>query len=250
VTGAGRSGADLPVVLVHGLRTSRTMWRAQVAALRGVGARALAIDLPGHGRRLGEAFTLDGAVTAVADGIEAVGGRALVVGLSLGGYVGITHAARHPEQVAGLVAAACSTTPVPLLVGGWRAAAAAIDRLPDAGAALNQQLVDRMLPPDGARDVGAGGFALSVVGPALRGVAAARPIADLARIGAPVWIVNGQFDHFRSQERQYLAACRDGRLVVVPRATHLVSLVAPVRFSRIVLEAWDELRADGRPGSH
>ena len=33
-------------------------------------------------------------------------------------------------------------------------------------------------------------------------------------------------------------SARDGRLVVVPRATHLVSLVAPERFTRAVLEAY------------
>jgi len=43
----------------------------------------------------------------------------------------------------------------------------------------------------------------------------------------------------------FLAACRDGRLVVVPRATHLVSLVQPARFTRVLLEALDEV--DARP---
>jgi pimeloyl-ACP methyl ester carboxylesterase len=71
----------------------------------------------------------------------------------------------------------------------------------------------------------------------------ATPVADLARIQAPVWLVNGAFDHFRGEERRFLAACRDGRLVVVPRATHLVSLVQPARFTRVLLEAVDEVDA-------
>ena len=54
------------------------MWRDQLAALRRAGVDALAVDLPGHGARRGEAFTLDGAVEAVAAGIDDVGGRALV----------------------------------------------------------------------------------------------------------------------------------------------------------------------------
>ena len=83
---------SLPVVLVHGLRTSRTMWRAQVEALQRVGHRAVAVDLPGHGTRIGEPFTLDAAVDTVADAIDEVGGPAVVVGLSLGGYVAIRHA--------------------------------------------------------------------------------------------------------------------------------------------------------------
>jgi pimeloyl-ACP methyl ester carboxylesterase len=235
----------VPVVLVHGLRTSRTMWRAQVEALRAYGVRALAVDLPGHGARRGERFTLDGAVDAVADGVDAVGGRALVVGLSLGGYVGIAHAARRPEQVAGLVAAACSTRPLVALVDGWALLARGIARLPDAGAGLNQGMVDRVLPPSAAADVAAGGFALDVMDDVLRAMRAATPVEDLARVEAPVWLVNGRYDHFRGEERRFLRACRDGRLVVVPGATHLVSLTAPVGFTRAVLGAVDAVSGVG-----
>lgn len=232
-----------PVVLVHGLRASRTMWRAQVAALEAAGRTVRAPDLPGHGTRLGERYTHAAAVEAVARAVDEVGGRAVVVGLSLGGYVAIAHAAEHPDHVAGLVAASCSTRPHRAVLRAWGAAAWGFAHLPDRGAAVNQWLVDRTLPAEGAADVGAGGFALDVVEDALREMAAARPLEDLRRVRAPVWIVNGRWDHFRGEERRFLAACHDGRLVLVPRATHLVSLVQPVRFTRVLLEALTEVDA-------
>ena len=234
---------SLPVVLVHGLRTSRTMWRAQLEALERVGRRAVAVDLPGHGTRLGEPFTLDAAVDTVSEAIEGMGGEAFVVGLSLGGYVAIRHAARATGQVAGVLAASCSTQPHRVLLTGWSVGAHGIARLPDRGARLNQFFVDLALPPQGALDVGAGGFALDATNEVLREMTVATPLADLARIEVPVWLVNGAFDHFRGEERRFLAACRDGRLVVVPRATHLVSLVQPARFTRVLLEAVDEVDA-------
>ncbi|MGN8246958.1 alpha/beta fold hydrolase [Cellulomonas soli] len=236
----------IPVVLVHGLRSSRTMWRSQVEALDRAGRTALAIDLPGHGARRGELFTQEAAVDAVRRGIDEVGGRALVVGLSLGGYTGIAHAARHPAQVAGLVAAACSTVPWTPVLQGWSVAAKGICRLPDSGAALNERLAHRMLPPAGAVDVAAGGYALDVVVDVLREARGADPLGDLARVQVPVWLVNGRYDHFRTHERRFLRACQDGRLVVVPGATHLVSLVAPERFTRVVLEAADLVDAGAR----
>lgn len=234
------------MVLVHGLRSSRTMWRAQVEALERAGRTALAIDLPGHGLRRGEAFTQEDAIDAVRQGVDELGGRALVVGLSLGGYTGIAHAARHPEQVSGLVAAACSTVPWGPVLQGWSVAARGIGRLPDAGAALNERLAHRMLPPAGAADVAAGGYALDVVPGVLKEARGVDPLGDLARVQVPVWLVNGRYDHFRTQERRFLRACQDGRLVVVPGATHLVSLVAPERFTRVVLEAADVVDAAER----
>ena len=70
-----------------------------------------------------------------------------------------------------------------------------------------------------------------------------RPLDDLRRVRCPVWLVNGQWDHFRGQERAYLRACPSARLVVVRGATHLVNLVRPVAFTRVLLEALDEVGA-------
>ncbi|NLE72861.1 MAG: alpha/beta hydrolase [Actinomycetales bacterium] len=239
--------AGLPVVLLHGARVSRTMWRPQLEALARAGRTALAIDLPGHGERLDERFTVDGAVAAVAEGVDRVGGRAVVVGMSLGGYTGIAHAARHPEQVAGLVAAGCSSVPRQAASAAWLLAVRHVFmRLPDKGAWLNQRLVDAALPPDGARAAAEGGFALEVMDDLLVAMRGTDPLADLARVACPVWIVNGQWDHFRLQERRFVAAARDGRLVVVPRATHLASLVRPVAFTRVLLEVLEEV--DAREG--
>lgn len=231
----------VPVLLVHGLRTSRTMWRPQLEALDRAGIEATAVDLPGHGTRQGEPFTFDGAVETLR---SAISRPTLVVGLSLGGFVAIAHAARHPDQVAGLVAAGCSTRPHAVLVAPWAAAAHLIQRLPDEGAALNAFAVRHTVPASGAQDLGEGGFALQATTAVLAQVrASATPLADLARVQSPVWLVNGRYDHFRGEERRYLAACRDGRLVVVPGATHLVSVVRPERFTRVLLEAHREVES-------
>lgn len=241
----------LPVVLLHGARTSATMWRAQQASLARTGRVVVAPDLPGHGTRTGERFTLDAARSVIGDAISGVGGRAVVVGLSLGGYLALDQAARHPERVLGVVAAGCSTSPGGPLTWGWRQAVRLIERLPDRGARLNRTLVRLALPAQGAADAAAGGFALDVMGDLLDEVGTLRPLGDLPAITCPLWLVNGRWDHFRRQERAYLLAASNSasaRLVVVPGASHLVSLVRPAAFTRVLLGALKECDgAAGRP---
>lgn len=238
-----RPPGSLPVVLVHGIRTSSTMWRAQVEALAAAGRTVRAVDLPGHGSRLGTPFTLDACDEVIADAVEELGGEVLLVGLSLGGYLSAAFAARHPEAVRGLVAAACCTDPRLPVRAAWSRIARWIEESPDSGERLNALAVRAALSPQGQEDIGAGGFALRVMSEALDAVGGLDPLADLETARCPVWIVNGALDHFRTQQAAFRsAALRSGqpvRTVVVPRARHLVSLDAPVAFSRVVLEALD-----------
>src|SRR5690606_28440362 len=80
-----------------------------------------------------------------------------------------------------------------------------------------------------------------VMDPVLREAPRIDPLSALRTLTCPVWIVNGRLDHFRVDERRYLRACRDGRLVVLPHAKHLANLDAPVAFTRVLLAAVDEL---------
>ena len=101
----GAAGPRIPVLLVHGIRTSASMWRHQREWLAAAGHPVLAVDLPGHGSRLHEPFTLEGALAAIDAGVDRLGAPVLLVGLSLGGYYAIAYAARNPGKVLGLVAA-------------------------------------------------------------------------------------------------------------------------------------------------
>ena len=235
--------ARVPVLLVHGIRASATMWRHQEQTLRAAGYPVLAIDLPGHGKRMGESFTVPAALAAIDDGVAHLGGRVLLVGLSLGGYYAMAYAAQHPDRVAGLVAAGCSAIPKGVLLEGYRVLARMIHRLPDRGLWLHETMARRLLPPVGARDVLAGGAALDVMDAGLRATSTLTPLASLAAYPGPIWLVNGALDHFRLNEKRFLAACRNGEVVVVPGGTHLSSLAQPERFTTILLRVAGQVSA-------
>ncbi|MDO3705064.1 alpha/beta hydrolase [Micromonospora sp. C28SCA-DRY-2] len=223
----------LPVVLVHGIRVSRTMWEPVVGELD---RPALALDLPGHGARRGETFTMAAATGAVADAVDRLGGRALLAGLSLGGFVGIAAAGRFPERVAGLVAIGCTARPA-RLVGLYRGAAALAARFPEQANRFSAYAFRRALPRPAADAVVAGGLSSEVMPAVVAAVAGHDQLAALAGYPGPVWLVNGDRDPFRADERAYLAACRDGRLIRLPRAGHVTTLADPVRLARLIEDA-------------
>jgi pimeloyl-ACP methyl ester carboxylesterase len=239
---------DTPtVLLVHGVRTSATMWRRQVEALAAVGVPALTPDMPGHGTRTQTPFTVPGALAALDEAAADVHGPLVVAGMSMGGYLAVHWAARAAHRPDAVLAASCSTQPRGPGLWAYRRAARAVARMPDGGARLNDALVQRFLPVAAQDDVAGGGMSLGVMDAVLAGVEGIDMLAGLEALGrTPVWLVNGRWDHFRIQERRFVRRCANGRLVIIPRATHLVSLVQPVAFNRVLLELVEEVRETAR----
>ena len=87
---------------MHGSRLSSAQWSPQLPLLRPEVAVSL-VDLPGHGTRVDEVFTLDRCVEVVDEAVRAAptGDRVILVGHSLGGYAAMTYAAaqrpRRPQ---------------------------------------------------------------------------------------------------------------------------------------------------------
>ena len=225
------------VVLVHGIRTSATMWRAQLEYLARRGATAVAIDLPGHGTRMAKQFTLDGAFATIDEAVQdaASRGPVLLVGHSMGGLLCIEYAGRqNPPPVAGFVAASCTSVPRGLGLQAYRVLTRGFDSLPDRGMWLTNRMLDRILPDETRADFGAGGYALDAQDIALRSLSVLDLLAALHRIRVPLWFVNGQFDQLRVNERLFLRVARHAELIVVPRTTHHVTVMRPAVFNALL----------------
>src|SRR5262245_28830559 len=94
-----------PLVFIHGFPFNHTTWNPQWEALPS-SRRAVRYDLRGHG----QSETGDGQYTlelfvddlmGLLDFLEI--SRAVLCGLSMGGYTALRAAERHPERIRGLV---------------------------------------------------------------------------------------------------------------------------------------------------
>ncbi len=111
-------GNGPPIVFVHGMIMSATMWEPQTAALSDT-YTTIAYDVRGHGHTGGsdrKPYSIDLFAADLDALLEALDiDRAVICGLSMGGAVAQAFAAAHPEKVAGLVLAdTFPTGPMPL----------------------------------------------------------------------------------------------------------------------------------------
>ncbi len=99
-------GLGLPVVLVHGFPLNRRMWQPQIGVLASSGCRVICPDLEGFGESplSGQPVTM----SLYADGLIRLFDRldidkAVVGGMSMGGYVLLNLVERFPERLLGAI---------------------------------------------------------------------------------------------------------------------------------------------------
>jgi pimeloyl-ACP methyl ester carboxylesterase len=244
LTAAGSFDAAGPtdrpaIVLVHGSVVTRKMWLPQLRGLSDA-YRMIAPDLPGHGERAHERFTFaaaSGALTELIDG--AVGGRALVVGSSLGGYVAIDLAYRSPAQVAGLVISGASRNLMGAvglylrIVGGvmrrgW------LKQSRERAEKRTRQLFSPALADVAEAQIQAGVYPESL-GPAFAEMAGRDFQLLLADYPGPTLILNGERDAGpRAGAARFARAARQAEVATIPGAGHACSLDQPEAFNRAV----------------
>ncbi len=97
---------DAPVLIfVHGFPFNKSMWKMQVRALK-ENYRVIAYDIRGHGNTESgkEKFSIElfaGDLIALMDKLEI--DRAILCGLSMGGYIALTAVENYPERFDALV---------------------------------------------------------------------------------------------------------------------------------------------------
>ena len=241
-------GTGVPVAFLHGFPHNRTLWAPQVSALVDR-ARCVAPDLRGFGESSKHGpFTVDQYADDVAMLLRGLGiERAVVAGLSMGGYVAFALWRRHRALVRGLVLADTRAGADTDETRNKRRALIDVARTRGAGAVADGQItgmlgkttrekrpalideVHRMLesaPVEG------------IVG-ALEAMMARVDSTDtLATIDVPTLVVVGDEDVLTPPgEAEILhAGIRGSRLEVIAHAGHVSNMERPAAFNHVITE--------------
>jgi 3-oxoadipate enol-lactonase len=244
------SGSGLPLLLLHGFPLDHRMWRRQAALADHV--RLIVPDQRGFGGSGGPgpadiAQLADDAV-ALLDALH-VTRPAAVCGLSMGGYVAQHVAVRHPDRVAALV-----LVDTRLDADTPEARAARADLAAKVGRIGQRIVAEAMIPRLLSASTGSDPDRVAVE-QELREMIQAQPIptiqAALAALGSrpdmteamrhvavPTLLVVGAEDAITPpaclEEAERIMP--QARLLVVPRAGHMVPMESAAVFNRAVLE--------------
>jgi pimeloyl-ACP methyl ester carboxylesterase len=238
------SGSGPTVLLSHGFSATRRMWDAQHAAL-GERYRVVSWSMRGHGETESPAEPDRYSAGLTVEDMRALLGhlgveRAVIGGLSLGGYVSLAFYLEHPEMVRALVI--CDSGP------GYRnadARSAWNRRANERAAALESRGLEAL---GGSREVRESlGLHRSAQGlaHAARGMLAqegSRVIDGIASIRVPTLIIVGDEDQPFLAPSEYMAKKIPGaRLEVIRGAGHSSNLDQPEAFNRILIDFLDGL---------
>ncbi len=236
---------SVAVLLVHAFPLDRRMWRRQLDALVGSDRRVIAADLRGFGASPGTLTSVDDHADELAQLLAArrVEG-AVVVGLSMGGYVALSFARRHPGKLAGLLLA--DTRAGADSDEAKQGRVANIERVRREGvAAVFDAMRPKVFGPNSTREVIEELRGLAAA-QSPDGVAAAlammrdRPDAtpELEGICVPTTIVVGTNDAATppSEAEIMHRAIPSSKLVTIEGAGHFTNVERPDAFNRALLE--------------
>jgi pimeloyl-ACP methyl ester carboxylesterase len=221
------------LVLLHGATCNGRMWDA---IRRDLDSRLQVItpDLPGHGSRRDEPFTLQGAIDTVVTAVNSLPGIPVVVGGdSLGGYTALASAASLPQQqLKALILAGSSSNLSGFALLPYLRDSALLKLLirlrgeDKVIASTAPKLVSEMhMRPEDAQAMVDAGMSLRVFPQAVAALRGVDFRAKVAAVDQPILFINGTKDsgHMR-QEPSFLAVARNASAEHIEDCKHGVTI--------------------------
>jgi pimeloyl-ACP methyl ester carboxylesterase len=242
------AGSGRPLVLLHAFPVDGRLFDAQLSAADAgrVGARLIAVDLPGFGASplpdpAPDVLTVEEIADALAAFIEGEGlAGAVVGGVAIGGYSALELAARRPDLVAGLVLMACKASADPPENAPKREEVARL-ALDQGAATVADELHAQPLGPQADGAVRARMHEMisaadpRAIAALVRGIARRPdPSSALAGANVPALVFAGERDPFARLEdvRNAARLLPDADFVIIQGVGHMAPLEAPLAVSR------------------
>jgi pimeloyl-ACP methyl ester carboxylesterase len=237
------TGSGAPLLFIHGWPHNRTLWAGQMSGLP-TQARCLAPDLRGFGdTSVRGPYTIEQYADDLVALLDALGiERAVVCGLSMGGYIALAMLRRHRTRVRGLILTA--DTPE---ARERRARLIALVEQQGVEALAGRQLKamvgattfeTRADVRESLRQLMAAAPAEGVIG-GLRAMAARADASDLLpTIDVPTLVIGGAEDRFTTPDelRAMTAGIPDGRLELLAGCGHVCAYERPAAYNHVVSE--------------
>ena len=246
----------IPVVFLHGFPHNRSLWAPQTNALAGR-ARCIAPDLRGFGQSpAAPPYSMDRYADDVAALLRGLAvRRAVVAGLSMGGYVAFALWRRHRELVRALILAGTRAGADDAAALERRRALAEVARTEGSAAVADRMIVGmlgkrtRERSPDlvaAVREMLASSPVDGVVGALEAMMARPDSTPTLATIDVPTLVVVGDEDVLAppSEARAMHAAIAGSRLETIEGAGHLSNYERPAAFNHVTSEFLGALAYD------
>jgi len=231
------------IVLLHGATLNGRMWDP-VRTRLSPHYIVVTPDLPGHGSRAYERYSLGAAIEVVRAAVLAVApAPVILVGDSLGGYTAMASALHVPRaQLRGLVLGGCSSNirgtrlPPYLAQIGLIATLRTLLGAKRLQARIGQQLAARVAPEHAAAMVGAG-IHPEVFSDCVWALNAVDFREVVSEIPVPMLFVNGGKDrgHLRFEAR-FVAAAQSATTYRFPGVEHGVSIWRSAEFAQLTAD--------------
>jgi pimeloyl-ACP methyl ester carboxylesterase len=236
-------GKGPAILLTHGFSQTSRMWTGQIEAWSRRHTLIL-WDMRGHGLSKSPedpaAYSEASTVSDMAAVLDAAGAeRAVIAGLSLGGYMSLAFCTSHPDRATAIIA--IDTGPGyrdPQAREKWNAHAVGIaERYEREGLSTigsrDWEIVE-------SRHRSADGLAKAARGMLTR--KDSRVVEALSTIAVPALVAVGADDKLFLSAADYMASRIPGaRKIVIPDAGHNVNLDQPEAFNAAVLDFLDEI---------
>lgn len=246
-----KTKSETTVILIHAYPLNKNMWVDQIEVLK-KDFRVLALDIRGFGKsELKFPYTLENIVDDVINlmNFQKIN-QAIIVGLSMGGFVALRAIERNPERFNALILADTKSEPdsdeakLGRYKGLVKIDKEGVNEFTDSfikNALSKETMAEKPMMYEQVSSIAKENKKEGVAAGLLALTSRTDTTAGLSKIKVPTLIIQGEFDSVIPMEAAVTLneKIKGSKLVVIPGVGHLSNLEDPVAFNRALIDFFE-----------